>query len=254
MSLDIFAGSVRFSSLTDSGFLIGKAGLKGWHSGVAVRRDQKDRPLAPGSFDTQAYFDSRLITISGYCLANSPQKLRLFQSQLLGLFAAGGQGQLVVKEDGVSQHCTVRQAGQTEFDAMNDGVTATYQVQLWAADPFKYGDTTVYAAPASTPLTVTAWHYGNYSAYPVLTITGTMPSYSVSSGGKTFQVSMAVTPGHPHYIHMDSGLLVVDGFPVYGVVVQGGIWTIPPGQQISQTLAPAGGTGAMTVTVTDTSI
>ncbi|RFA15829.1 hypothetical protein B7R22_05325 [Subtercola boreus] len=228
--------------------------MTGWDSTPDVRRDEAEKPLAAGSFDAVGYFSSRVISISGDCHADSAEKLAYYQRKLSGALADGGAARLVVDYAGLTTSASVRLATKTQFQVELWGYRASYQIQFWAADPRKYGQSYTFTADPATPLVVSAWQYGNYAAYPVLTITGSMPSYSVSSGGKTYQVNKAVTAGHPHQIFMDSGLLIVDGFPVYGVVEQAGIWAVPPGQTVSQTLAPSGGTGVMTVTVADTYI
>ncbi|RFA14553.1 hypothetical protein B7R21_06300 [Subtercola boreus] len=236
------------------GFYVSEDGFTGWDSTPDIRRDEAQKPLAAGSFDAVGYFSSRVISISGLCFADSPEKLFYYQQRLSGLLAGPEPAHLVVDQAGLTTSASVRLASKTQFQVTLWGVQASYQIQFWAADPRKYGESHTFTADPATPLVVSAWQYGNFAAYPVLTITGSMPSYSVSSGGKTYQVNKSVTAGHPHQIFMDSGLLIVDGFPVYGVVEQAGIWAVPPGQTISQTLAPSGGTGVMTVTVADTYI
>lgn len=258
MVFNVLIEGLQFRGDADSsaGFTISPDGWTGWEDSVEVRGDSVARPQGDGDYDTPTTLGTRIVSISGTCWAESEEKTAHLGSRLKGLLAGGASGVMTVDHYGSKLWARGKLAPgvKTLFQARGyDPRIADFQIQLKFTDPYRYGETTTFAAEAGTPLVVKAFHRGNYFAYPILTITGSMPSYSVSSGGKTYQVLTPVTSGHPHQIFMDTGLLVIDGSPRYNLPGSRQTWRIPAGTEVTQTLAPAGGTGAMTVTVPDTS-
>lgn len=228
------------------GFYIDDDGFEGWNDGAEIIRDFVNRAQDHGAYDLPGFLDARVVSIIGTCWASSPEKLMWFGSQLTGLLV-DGSGQIVVEQPGSTQWATGRLGARTTFAVRAEDIrSAAYQLQLWCADPRKYGEARTFAG--GTP----SYHYGNFTSAPVHTVTGTMPGYTINGpAGKTFTVTKPVTAGHPHTIDMATGRLVVDGAVQMGVVTSGDVWGVPSGGQITHTLTGSG--GVLSTTVRDVS-
>lgn len=240
-------------SIHDSGegLFIGPDGLVGLDEGVAQRRSESQKPWAQGSFDVPSFGAARVISLSGWARAVSPEKLGWWKHRLTGLLADGHAGVLSVDHQGLQLTTSVRLAGTTRLVPMKRSRRrGDFQIQFWAANPRLFGETLV-VGPGTT---VAILHRGNFPATAVLTIAGTMPAgYTVlGPDGKVFTVTAAVVSGHPHTIEMSSGLLTVDGAYVYGAITAAQTWAVPPGALVTATLVPVSGSGTLTATVRDT--
>ena len=95
----------------------------------------------------------------------------------------------------------------------------------WCPDPRKYGKTEHF--PAGAP----ASHEGNFTALPVLTVTGSAPAgYTVyGPAGRQFVVAQPLLPGQPHEIRMRDGLVRIGGAVIPGAALTPATWGIPAG-------------------------
>lgn len=229
------------------GFTIRGNGLTGWADGVTQRRDETVFPQAHGSFDTPGFGSARVVSIQGLCFADSDARLGWRKSQLTGLLSDGGMDRLVVDYQGVVSWADVRLAAGSPilFTDRVPGRIADYQIQFWAPDPRRYGATNTF-----TGVSATIWHYGNFAAAPVLTVSGASAGgYTVTGpGGALYVVTAALVAGHPHVIDMATGLLSIDGVVQSGVVSTATTWTVPPGQQVTVSVSA----GTLSVAVLDT--
>lgn len=220
--------------------------LDGWNDGAPVRVESAERPGQHGDFDLPVTRGPRLVTMSGWCRAYSPEKLRHFSNQLTGLLADGQTGRLVVDEWGEAQWADVRLFGDPRFRRRGGSGYADWSLKLRAPDPQKFGD--VREFPAGQP----AVHFGNFPSAPVLEVTGPTPAggYTVTGpAGKTFVVTQGLAAGQKHRIDMATGRVYRDGALQLGVVSNGGTWVIPPGLPgVTHTVSA----GSLKVLVTDT--
>jgi hypothetical protein len=243
-------GSVRIGSwFADAsnvvdGFTI--EDIDGWDDSPDYRTTDIERPQAHGSFELPAFSGSRRISISGFCFADSDPELGHKKNQLSGLMSDGLFHRMVIKDQGITSWADVQRVG-SKFKTIAAGDVARYQLQVWAADPRKFGDTRAFAAG------VASYHYGNFAAAPVHTVTGVGSGYTINGpGGRTFTVTKAVTSGHPHTIDMATGFLSVDGVVVVGSVTSADVWSVPPGGTVTHTLTGSGVT--LSTAVKDTYI
>lgn len=247
MDLSIRVAGVEFSSHlrpSGEGFGIGPDGFDGWDDGVAVKADTVSRPSGHGDFDIPGFLEARIVSMSGTCVAKSPQKLAWFGAQLAGLLA-DGSGRVVVDRVGEVRWGTARIApGSTTKFKVNGANPkhAAFQVQLKFADPRKYGGSRPFTPATSLSLI----HYGNFLSLPVLEVTGSMPSgYSIAGpGGRLFTVAQALATGQTHRINMATGRLYRDGALQVGVVSRADMWGIPGGSLgVQYSLVPVSGAG-----------
>lgn len=229
--------------------MIDPAGFDGgWTSGTDTRRDETPIPQGHGSFDVPGFGAARVVPISGSTLADTPTRLKWLGRQLTGLLADGSSSVIQVKQADSTEWAPCRRASKTQFKV--NGATETdalFQIQVWCPSPLKFGETRTFASG------VPAAHYGNFPSTPLLTVTGSMSGYTINGPqSKKFTVTAAVTPAASHVIDMNTGLLYVGGTATYGAVSRGDTWAVPPGQNVTMTLTPTSGSGAMTAQVVDT--
>lgn len=245
------------------GFLIDPDGFEGWDDGVDMRRQSVEQLQQHGSFDLPGYLDSRVISISGNCLAKSPAELAWMRSQLTGLLADGGKARLAVDHQGSTLWADVRLASQTKFVVRGgDGKTARFQLQLWAADPRKYGETRTFG-PVAPGAELPVFHYGNFPASPRFTVrAGGSPLdegwavYGPGSGDsrKRFKVNGSVSAGSSNIIDLATGQVTAGGVLRVGVVEDATTWAVPGGVQMTHLIDTNGDGGTLSVSITDTYI
>jgi hypothetical protein len=111
-----------------------------------------------------------------------------------------------------------------------------------------YGEVSTFASGA------TAVQYGNFPALPELVVAGPHPAgYTVTAGSNQFTVTAALPAGSTDVIDMSTGWVRRNGVLLVGGISRADTWEIPPGLPgMLHTIT--GGTGPLTVRVTDTFI
>lgn len=247
MTLDVRIAGLTFSGgLGDEGFFIRE--WSGWLGGVDPKTDSVARPQADGDFDIPGFLEPRILTLTGRCHARSAEYLDQYASRLSGLFGSGKLQRVVVDGPGGTQWADGRRAG-SEFEIELWGAYAAYQLVVKFPNPRKFGESRTFTGTAPV-----AFHYGNFAATPILTVTGSMSGYTIVGPTGNFTVTRAVVSGTPHVIDMATGALTVGGVQVFGAVTSAALWSIPGGAQVTHTLVPASGSGSLAVKVLDTFI
>lgn len=235
-------------------YVISPDGFKGWDDGVDMRLENTGRPQAHGSFDLPGFQDARTVAISGNVFADDPRQLANLRSRLTGLLVGGGLGRIQVDRFGETQWADGRLASKTMFTELGGQNTAAFQIQLWCADPRKFGDSKTFTVSTATPATV--FHRGNFSSTPKFTVTGSMPGgYTLTVNGWNYVVTVPLTSGTPHVIDYNDGHLRLNGLIVQNSLGNTNVTTIPPGQSVGVGLYPrTTGSGSAAMEVLDTFI
>lgn len=236
------------------GYLIGPHGVDGL-DGVDMRLDQVEIPGGHGSFALPAYMASRTLSISGTCLARSPQHLRALRDKLVGVLAGGGMGRLLVDYD-QTYRLDVQLAARTKFQAIGlAGTAAVFQIQFWAPEPRMLASEVRKFGPVLDGQNVEVYHHGNVESPPSFEVkwaSGTVATYAVYNDDLRYFVSRPLTDGHPHTIRMDTGDLIIDGQVVFGGRQDATTWEIQPGpSQTHHIDVPPGGNAYLTPLVRD---
>ena len=235
MTLLVRLGPVDFLSAIPLGDGFTIESFEGWNDGTESRLTEIPRPQAHGAFDLPVFAEPRVITIEGYCRADSIEKLGWYQSLFTGLLANGDSKRIVVTEFGRTLWVDVRRASRPRFTPWGGQKFADFSISAWAANPRKFGESRTFAGG------VAAYHFGNFAASPIHTVSGTGSGYTINGpGGKTFTVTQAVTDGNPHTIDMATGFLEVGGVVVTGQVTSADTWAIPGGGTVTHTLTGSG--------------
>jgi hypothetical protein len=245
----------------DKGFFIEPDGLSGWFNRPNMVRASAKRQQAAGSHPFPGYSDERLIVIEGKCYTSSPEEQQHYADRLAGLLEDGGFGRLVVEHEGKALWAEVGLVSQ-EFDIDVYGTDASYQVQLLAPDPHKYGKVRRFPKDGTVgPLQeVEVYHRGNARAYPRFVIEGTITKdyavYGPGSGDtrKRYKVNGAVSPGHGNVIDLSDGTVILDGAVRRGVAEDATTWGVPGNTKVSHTLDSNGNPATLVAFITDTYI
>ena len=241
----VFDGAPRQSSNI---IVIDPEGFSGWDDGVYVRREEVSRPNGHGWFDAAGYLSGRVVELSGWMVADTPAGLRVLRDRVAAIGSFGAVHRLTVQTDQGTQWCDVRLAEQPQITVTpEDPRFADYQIQFWAADPFKFGD--VRQFPGDGPLTQ-VHHRGNTHAYPVLEVTGASSGWTVTCAGRSVTVTQSLSAGQVHRYDTRTGRLYRNGVLQSGVA-SGNIVNHPAGVVRSYVLS---GSGSLAVKLTDTFI
>lgn len=248
--LEVRLAGVHFNgnSRASSGFVIEPGGLTGWAESPSGTDNGGQRTNAHGSYDVPMYRAARPLTLSGHVLADSPYDLEKMRDRITGLLSDGESGELVVQTVADVRRAKVRvvTARAPELDKQ----TASFIVQMIAADPRRYGDPNSFGPGTSLQVS----HRGNTVAIPTIRVTGSMPSgYKITGpGGREYVVSQGLSSGQTHEIRFRTGWLYRNGALQRSAVSRMQTWAIPPGGRTSMGLVPVSGSGQMTVEVPDT--
>lgn len=223
--------------------------IKGLFNGPGVRGESVPRPQAHGDHDVPVFRSPRIVVIEGPCIADSSERLDWQSNVFSGLLAEGQSGQVIFDMPGGPRWGNARLAvgTQPEFDVTLWGSRAEYQLQLKFANPRLFGESRTFASG------VAAMHYGNFTAAPVITVTGSAPSgYTINGpAGRQYKVTAALG-ATPHVIDMADGYLRINGDVVSNAVTIADTWGIPSGTSSTITVTPVSGTASASQLVLDT--
>lgn len=217
--------------------LVKPDGLQGWRGLPAGRREALARAVEHGEHDVPVYLPSRVVTVDGWVLAESEDRLEHLSDALAGLGATGDRVRFQVKSRGETRWADGRRVAGEVQDSPGGSLEAEYQLQFVFADPRKYGEESVYPK-TGTAASISAAHYGNFPAFPVIEIPSAPAAYTITSPSGVFTVTGA-TAGGTHTIDMRRGRVFRNGVEMFDVG-RGDLWTIPPGRPVLHTLSVAG--------------
>ena len=236
-------GRTRFSIEPES--------FEGWLTGgVGVRRDKPDRPDTHGAFLMPGYRTGRTISWSGLIHARSDSDYEHAIEELSGLLNEGQAGRLQVQNAAGNRWAeVVLDDGGLDISPLRYGAYARYRIQMWASDPRIYGEQRSFSGSS-----VQAFHYGNASAPPVVTIRGASAGgYTLTgpNGGRVV-VTKPLVSGTPHVIDFRSATPRRGGLAGVGGLTEWNPIMIPRGAP--STVAVSGGSVTLDVEVRDTFI
>jgi hypothetical protein len=235
------------AALAGATYTVDPDGIKGWLDGVDMRRENVPRPGAHGEFDVPGYLGARFPSIAGAVHAASATALRDAIHALTGALADGGEAELAVDIAGQVLTAMVRRHGAPEITMVNPNSTALYRLQLWSADPRRYGALHTYG-PSASVASIT--HDGNFPALPTLVIAGTSGGgYTVNGpSGYLVTVTEPLVGGSPHTLDLSTGALYIGSTRILGGVTAFKPWTVPAGASITVSVTA----GTVQVEVRDT--
>lgn len=232
----------------DDALLIGPDGITGYYESTTMRGHGSDRPIGHGAFDVPVFQTSRAIQWPGHILASTGYDAAKKRDMLTGVLAEGQSGRLSVVNDAGMTWANVRLVAARP--GANYGTAIPYLMQVLAADPRRYAAQT--DPFVGTDLEV--FHYGNVTALPVITVTGSMPDgYSIlGPEGREYTVTQALSGGQTHRIVMRTGFLYRNGVLQRGAVSRADTWGVPAGVKTPFVLDPVSGSGSMDIGVLQT--
>lgn len=240
-------GPAVFHGWAMEGFVLAPDGFKGWENPPSSRRTDLPRSGGHGSFNTPSFKNGRLVTLTGAVLANDDRQLVAF-ADLLGVVSDGTHRMVVETETGV-RWADVVSEGEPKFDRIGGSHDASFQVQLFAADPRKYGALREFVSTGSN---TTAHHAGNTIAWPRFEVTGFSNGYRIiGPGGLAYTVTGSRTG--TDVIDFSDGRVTRNGSRLTGAVTSARKWGVPGGENVSWRVEAIGsGSGSARMLLTDT--
>lgn len=236
----------------EAGFFISPDGFEGWTDAPNTRSQETELPSEHGSYDSVEFYEARVVTVSGSCLARSEGELGQLRNELMAVLQ--GRVRLDGNYQGERTFAHGRRFGTPRFQTVIPGRRARYQFAVRCADPRRYGDR-VPLAVTGPNVSQVIYHRGNFPAPLQMLVRGTMPGYRVEGPGYTFAVGQAVTADRPHLLDTATGHLSINGEVQLGAVTSGTGWVIAPGTMpVTHKLVPVSGTGTLETIIRDTYI
>ncbi|RLV54843.1 hypothetical protein D9V41_14735 [Aeromicrobium phragmitis] len=115
--------------------------IKGWRPGTAMRVRQVARENAHGSYAQRGYRDGRMITIRGDIIGHTPAQVSDALDHLSALLADGGFGEFRFDDARSDNKTATVQLFALDDGEWNNTPICSYQMQLWAPGPYRYGET-----------------------------------------------------------------------------------------------------------------
>lgn len=226
----------------------------GWNDSPDRVVKSEQRPNADGESESVDYFAAREITINGRLIAHNHDAMHEAETWLKGMLLRGS-GRMTVRGHGPTQSATVKLNGgiRCNPEPGTDNFLR-WQLRLRAIDPYKYGTARSVSTPQGAPLDV--FQMGNAPAWPVLTVTGSMPGgYDAVLGSRLVEVRAPLESGKPHVINMRTGRITIGGARAYGVFGSSDLHVIEPGStQGFYPTAKTSGTATFKLAYSDTYI
>lgn len=226
---------VKFTSYqtTKPQFVLDPTAISGWDDGVSIRRNSVERPTTWGDFTENGRMASRVVTLTGTAVSNTPRQLIEMRNTFTGILNNGGYKEMSVGDSFGTRYLSVGLEGTPTWLRQSDTV-ASWQITLYAPDPrilggvnrFTLGDGArsegglkyrlTYPLNYGTPETVTvkvAKNAGNADAWPVFTVTGDFyKGFTISNGiNKKVTFPGMVTAQAPVEIDMARGTATQHG-------------------------------------------
>ena len=213
-------------------FTVEHGGLDGWFESPGIRREDKAREGGHGSFVARTFKTGRVVSWRGLVHSTSPAAQRRDLEQLAGMAHTEGVRRLTVQHDAEATWADAQLNSAPDVQILSYGRLARYEVELWCPAPWRFGET------RSFPVGSAAFHYGNVDAWPVVVVPSAPAAYSLSAGGRVFQVDGAPAGG-THRVDMVTGRLTRNNIPVLGGVTRADVWPVGRGVRLSWS-GPAG--------------
>ncbi|KIP93377.1 hypothetical protein RU09_06070 [Microbacterium sp. MEJ108Y] len=230
------------------GLFVQKDGFQGWGGLSAGRREALARAVQHGEHDVPVYLPSRVVTIDGWAIADTPHNLQRRLEDVTGIGATGAAEDFSAKQWGLARHASGRRilaVADDEGRWKGRHIYTPFQLQFVFADPRKYGETTLLPgdkltppSPSATATSIDVYHRGNFPAYPLIEIPNASASYSVTSPGGTFTVTGA-TAGGTHVVDLRRGRVYRNGVEMPGAG-RGDLWAVPAHTSWTHALSIAG--------------
>lgn len=227
----------------DHTFTIERDALKGIDAGgVGVRRNAIPRPTGDGDFPTRGYRTGRQVSWAGLVNTSSPDDQQHALLRLRSWGADGELARLMFDTPIATLWADFYLVESPDVEILVFGQTARYMVRAYAPYPALYGTTKTYSTAEQLH------HYGNRKAWPLVTVTGAGTGYSLTSQGRTFQVTTALPAGATDVVDMSTGGVKRNGATLIGGVGAARVWGVDPGRSVSWQCAGANATAAVTDT------
>lgn len=224
--------------------------LEGWYEPPAPKGTTSERVNGHGEIDVPDYYGARTPTVSGI-LFHKGRGLAVSAMERLSANMSLEAKKLVVTDAGLSRWANAKLAG-LDWTEVTRG-TMRFQARFKCVDPFKYGESRSFSAAVGSPVDV--FHRGTVPAWPVVTVTGSMPEgYELTLGGQLVEVTKGLASGSTHTIDMRTGILRENGSRVYGSIGIAEYFMVKPGSRQSFYSVAASGSGTATVRFNDTYI
>lgn len=197
--------------------------------------------------------DPRIITLTGFAYGRSMWELGQLLMRLSGILARrSDKGDFVWEEFGQTFRTEVRRGQDTPARRRGTTGFADFTIRFRAPSQRFFGPA---GAPVGPAASITLTNRGNYSMFPIVEVTGSMPAgYTLIAGPGRYIVTQALASGQTHRIDMIDRVLYLDGTAQTGGVSRADALGVPPSTSRAFSIEPVSGSGQIKATPVDTYI
>ena len=255
-----FIGDVEIGR-GENGIYLSKDGVEGWYDTPGLKTDFEERVGAHGAYPARPLYSARTVTVRGHTVFDfdRPSHVAAWES-LNAMYRSPQRVRYVDKDDTFITGVVETKFQPEKFDMWSD-----FEVEVTAADPFRYSMTRQEATlmagarrgafdyPVDYPIdyassdstaspTGTVLNRGNEVGYPVVTVTTTVPlpgGFLLQDGaGRSIRVAAPVLPGSPVTVDCKRRAVLVGGVNVSWALVERQWFEVPAGGSATVTFQP----------------
>lgn len=240
------AGAPVVGQVAAGGQLVHLGRLEGWWDAPGTSGTSTQKVADHGVFLGPAFYSGRVMALEARIDGFSPADSMSIANQLLTALPVNDLAALAVTDEAGTLYTSVRQEGDPLLSRQGNRVVVS--LSMIAPDPRRYGPvqtastglpvaTGGFALPAVLPIViggsvisgaVVAVNSGDIESYPVFTISGPCPSFTISDdAGRVLSYTDTVLAGRSLVIDTGARTAMLDGTAVRVVT---GTWpTLKPG-------------------------
>lgn len=249
----------RSSPFANPQFVFDDNALVGFTDGVNVKRTEAVRPNQWGDFAEPGLLSSRILTLTGTAVADTPEQLHQMRDEFVAILSHGGYEEIAVQNASGTRYINVSLHNSPSFIQKIDKA-ALWKLELYAPDPRMYGqkrfaqitDGSVSGGldfPINYPLdfggpiipeAVVLYNNGNAHSWPEFKVTGDYFSgFEITDGlNSVLRYEGTVTTQAPVTIDTGRGVVLQNGVDNSRLLSRRDWFSIPPGSSIAPRFYP----------------
>jgi hypothetical protein len=183
LNADISLGNLTLNTIDNNDVLWVVTDIEGWWTLPEPEFPELTRGWGDGSYDSVGRYASRIITLNGSFLPQSPDQAEAARQTLIDTINLVYRGALLIVDEATTKSSFVRLSGQPEISSVSARGRHDFSIGLRAADPIKYEylantySTTTLSNGGSNTFTNT----GNIKTPIIFELTGTITGGEITN-------------------------------------------------------------------------
>lgn len=173
-------GPIELTANATSGVDWALLKLEGWYEGADISAPNQDRPTSPGQFAQAGRPGGKAITVNGEVWSKDRVFLTDAMETISATLADGSFAQMTVYDEDMGYRwAMVQRVGRPSFDPDDEPDVLKFQLQFFAPDAYRYGQTSAatagFAAASGSGMVFPLFNPAGFMSF------GALPGNSVAS-------------------------------------------------------------------------